>query len=177
MIDPKEPKINNNVFEKEEEKYKQEEQDTYIQQDKYKEDQEEQEEQEDQEQEHYQNKENTYENEIKSPKQSFLSSYTYILLAIGLTVFVVYAIYYSFKYKENEKQYLIKSNATTFKTTIDDLQSDIKDFLKTKSEQFLNWKEKMQKAIDKYFFKKHIDNGVFKATKYKAANVLPTHSE
>jgi Fe-S cluster assembly scaffold protein SufB len=166
MIDPKEPKINNSVSETEEDKYKEDDKQNEYKEDtqhEYKND------------EYIEDTKEAYENVIITPKEQVLSSYTYITIAIGLLVFVSYVIYYSFKYKDNEKQYLIKSNASTFKTTLDDLQSDIKIYLKTKTEQFLNWKEKMQQAIDKYFFKKHIDNGVFKVKKYKATNLLPTH--
>ena len=97
---------------------------------------------------------------------------SYILIIIGLFIFVGYSIYYSFKYKENEKNYLIKSNAYTFKDTLDGIKKDVKSYLKNKVEQYADWKEYLTLGINKYFFNKHVDNGVFRATKYKAKNLL-----
>lgn len=97
---------------------------------------------------------------------------SYIIIIIGLVIFVGYSIYYSFKYKENEKNYLIKSNAYTFKDTLDGMKRDVKSYLKDKAEQYEDWKDYFKSGINKYFFNKHVDNGVFRATKYKATNLL-----
>ena len=105
-------------------------------------------------------------------QEPMIQGRSYIIIIIGLFIFVGYSIYYSFKYKENEKNYLIKSNAYTFKDTLDGMKKDIKSYLKNKAEQYADWKEYLTLGINKYFFNKHVDNGVFKATKYKATNLL-----
>jgi hypothetical protein len=99
------------------------------------------------------------------------TSYRFITI-IGLILFIGYAIYYAAKTIYKQKNYLIKKNATSLDITLDELKTDIKNFLKTKYEDFLDWKEDIRMNSNKYFFKKHLENGEFKATKYKAVNLL-----
>lgn len=98
-------------------------------------------------------------------------SYRFIII-IGLIIFIGYAIYYAVKTMYNKKNYLIKKNANTLDVTLEELKTDIKNYLKETYEKFVDWKENLKTKINKYFFKKHLDNGAFKATKYKATNLL-----
>jgi hypothetical protein len=72
----------------------------------------------------------------------------------------------------NKQNYLIKKNANTLDITLEELKTDIKNYLKETYEKFIDWKEILKTKSNKYFFKKHLDNGAFKATKYKAANLV-----
>jgi hypothetical protein len=99
------------------------------------------------------------------------TSYNFITI-VGLILFIGYAIYYAVKTIYKQKNYLIKKNATSLDITLDELKTDIKHFLKTKYEDFLDWKDDIRMNSNKYFFKKHLENGEFKATKYKAVNLL-----
>ena len=98
-------------------------------------------------------------------------SYRFITI-IGLIIFIGYAIYYAVKTMYNKKNYLIKKNATPLDVTLEELKTDIKNYLKETYEKFVDWNENLKTKTNKYFFKKHLDNGAFKATKYKATNLL-----
>jgi len=98
-------------------------------------------------------------------------SYKFITI-IGLILFIGYVIYYSIKTMFYKNNYLIKTNATELNINLDELKTDVKNFLKEKYEKYLDWKDTLKTSINKYFFKKHLDNGAFKATKYKATNLL-----
>ncbi len=91
---------------------------------------------------------------------------------IGLIIFVAYLIYYAFKYMQNKDNYLIKQNAKSFDVTLDELKSDVKDFLKAKYEQFMDWKEHRKMSTNKYIFNKHVENGTLKVNKHKPINLL-----
>jgi uncharacterized protein YxeA len=98
-------------------------------------------------------------------------SYKFITI-IGLLIIVGYSIYYAVKTIYNKNNYLIKQNANTLDITLDELKLDVKNFIKEKYENFLDWKENLKTKSNKFLFKKHLDNGAFKATKYKAKNLL-----
>jgi hypothetical protein len=98
-------------------------------------------------------------------------SYRFITI-IGLIIFIGYAIYYAVKTMYYNQNYLIKKNANTLDVTLEELKTDIKNYLKETYEKFVDWKENLKAKSNKYFFKKHLDNGAFKATKYKATNLL-----
>lgn len=98
-------------------------------------------------------------------------SYRFITI-IGLALLVGYAIYYAVKTMYNKNNYLIKKNATTLDITLDELKIDIKNFIKEIYEKFIDFKENLRTTSNKIMFKKHLDNGAFKATKYKATNLL-----
>ena len=98
--------------------------------------------------------------------------FTTITTIIGLIILVGYAIYYAVKTTYYKNNYLIKKNATSLDITLEELKSDIKNYLKETYEKFLDWKDNMKTKSNKYFFKRHLDNGAFKATKYKAKNLL-----
>jgi hypothetical protein len=98
-------------------------------------------------------------------------SYRFITI-IGLILFIGYAIYYALKTMYYKQNYLIKQNANTLDVTLEELKTDIKNYLKETYEKFIDWKENLKTRSNKHFFKKHLDNGAFKATKYKATNLL-----
>ena len=98
-------------------------------------------------------------------------SYRFITI-IGLLLFVCYAIYYAVKTMYYKNNYLIKRNATSLDITLDELKNDIKIYLKETYEKFLDWKDNFKTIVNKYNFKKHLDNGAFKANKHKANNLL-----
>jgi uncharacterized protein YxeA len=91
---------------------------------------------------------------------------------IGLLLIVGYSIYYAVKIMYNKNNYLIKQNANTLDITLDELKVDVKNYIKEKYEDFLDWKDNLRTKSNKFLFKKHLDNGAFKATKYKAKNLL-----
>lgn len=99
-------------------------------------------------------------------------SSSYYGIIFGLLLLVVYTIYHVLKYMKNEKNYLIKTNANNIDITLDELKNDVKNFIKEKYEYFIDLKENGKRYINKYIFKNHIENGAFKATKYKATNLL-----
>jgi hypothetical protein len=98
-------------------------------------------------------------------------SYRFITI-FGLFLLVGYAIYYAVKTMYNKNNYLIKKNATTLDITLDELKIDIKNFIKETYEKFIDFKDNLRTKSKIYNFKKHLDNGAFKATKYKATNLL-----
>ena len=100
------------------------------------------------------------------------SMFKFISIVLFLFIFVGFAIYYAVKYNNNENNYLIKQNAKKFDITLDELKTDIKNAIKEKYEQLIDWKERMRTSTKKYIFNKHLENGAFKTTKYKATNLL-----
>ena len=112
-------------------------------------------------------------NEIVLEEVQEEPSYRFTTITIiGLIILVGYAIYYAVKTMYYKNNYLIKKNATSLDITLEELKSDIKNYLKETYEKFLDWKDNMKTKSNKYFFKRHLDNGAFKATKYKAKNLL-----
>jgi hypothetical protein len=91
---------------------------------------------------------------------------------IGLILLVGYAIYYAVKTMYYKNNYLIKRNATSLDITLDELKIDVKNFIKETYEKFMDFKEIMRTKVNKYNFKQHLENGAFKANKYKAKNLL-----
>ena len=104
-------------------------------------------------------------------EESIFSPFRFISI-FGLLLFVGFGLYYAVKYNYNENHYLIKKNAKNFDITLDELKTDIKNVIKQKYEDFIDWKEQMRTNTNKYIFNKHLENGAFKTTKYKATNLL-----
>lgn len=100
------------------------------------------------------------------------SMFKFISIVLFLFIFVGFGIYYAVKYNNNENNYLIKKNAKKFDITLDELKTDIKNAIKEKYERFIDWKERLRTNTKKYIFNKHLENGAFKTTKYKATNLL-----
>jgi hypothetical protein len=100
------------------------------------------------------------------------SMFKFISIVLFLFIFVGFGIYYAVKYNNNENNYLIKQNAKKFDITLDELKTDIKNAIKEKYERFIDWKERLRTNTKKYIFNKHLENGAFKTTKYKATNLL-----
>jgi hypothetical protein len=100
------------------------------------------------------------------------SMFKFISIVLFLFIFVGFGIYYAVKYNHNENNYLIKKNAKKFDITLDELKTDIKNAIKEKYERFIDWKERLRTNTKKYIFNKHLENGAFKTTKYKATNLL-----
>jgi len=100
------------------------------------------------------------------------SMFRFISIVLFLFIFVGFWLYYAVKYNHNENNYLIKKNAKKFDITLDELKTDIKNAIKEKYEQLIDWKERMRTNTKKYIFNKHLENGAFKTTKYKATNLL-----
>jgi|LakMenEpi03Aug12_release.lakeMendotaPanAssembly.Ray.scaffolds.fasta_scaffold943290_1 hypothetical protein len=115
-------------------------------------------------------KEPFIENPIKPLEQG--SMFQFIPIVSFLFIFVGFGLYYAVKYNHNENHYLIKKNAKKFDITLDELKTDIKNAMKEKYEEFIDWKERMRTSTKKYIFNKHLENGAFKTTKYKATNLL-----
>jgi hypothetical protein len=113
------------------------------------------------------------ENPIKPLKESEQGSmFQFVPIISFLFIFVGFGLYYAVKYNHNENHYLIKKNAKKFDITLDELKTDIKNAMKEKYEEFIDWKERLRTSTKKYIFNKHLENGAFKTTKYKATNLL-----
>lgn len=108
----------------------------------------------------------TSEDSVKVLSLRFISTVSILVLFVG------FAMYHAVAYKHNENHYLIKKNARKFETTLDELKTDIKNAMKQKYEQMIDWKEEMRTRSKKMIFNKHLENGAFKTTKYKATNLL-----
>jgi len=110
------------------------------------------------------------ENPLKESEEG--SMFQFIPIVSFLFIFVGFGLYYAVKYNHNENNYLIKKNAKKFDITLDELKTDIKNAMKEKYEEFIDWKERLRTNTKKYIFNKHLENGAFKTTKYKATNLL-----
>jgi uncharacterized protein YxeA len=98
----------------------------------------------------------------------------WILWIIILIVFIVIAGYYTIKYALNESGYLIKKNAKGYKVSLEELQSDVKGWLRGWVEGIREWNENLGSKTNQFFFRQHVDKGTFKATKYKIPKNLIT---
>lgn len=92
---------------------------------------------------------------------------TWLIFVLTLFAFVIFAIYYAAKFILNESKYVIKKNAKTYKVSFGEIKKDINTFWKTKIESIQEWNEDLYAKINQFFFRQHVDNGVFKVTKYK----------
>jgi hypothetical protein len=92
---------------------------------------------------------------------------TWLIFVLTLFVFVIFAIYYAAKFILNESKYIIKKNAKTYKVSFDEIKEDVKTFLRTRIESIQEWNEDLYSKINQFFFRQHVENGVFKVTKYK----------
>ena len=91
----------------------------------------------------------------------------WILWILILVVFIVLVVYYTIKYALNESGYLIKKNAKGYKISLEELKSDVKDWLRGWVEGIRGWNENLASKTNQFFFRQHVDKGTFKATKYK----------
>ena len=92
---------------------------------------------------------------------------TWLIWVLTLFVFIAFSIYYIGKYAINESNYVIKKNAGKFKVSFADIKADIE-----------SWNENLYDKINQFFFRQHVDNGVFKMTKYRIPKMLvPTGPE
>jgi hypothetical protein len=99
----------------------------------------------------------------------------WILWIIILVVFIVLVIYYGIKYALNESGYLIKKNAKGYKVSLEELKTDVKDWLRGWVEGIREWNENLGSKTNQFFFRQHVDKGTFKTTKYKVPkNLVPT---
>lgn len=92
---------------------------------------------------------------------------TWLIFVLILFAFVIFAIYYAAKFILNESKYVIKKNAKTYKVSFGEIKEDVKTFWRTKIESIQEWNEDLYAKINQFFFRQHVDNGVFKVTKYK----------
>ena len=116
--------------------------------------------------EEYPKSENTpliIEQEEQQPQNSNI--FSAIFFIIVFIFFILFSIYYAYKYTLNEKNYLIKSNAKTYKINLDELKHDIKNWLRT---SYYN----IEEYFDKLFSNRHIKNGTFVVKKSKAKNLV-----
>jgi hypothetical protein len=99
----------------------------------------------------------------------------WILWILILVVFIVLVVYYGIKYALNESGYIIKKNAKGYKVSLEELQSDVKNWLRGWVEGIREWNENLGSKTNQFFFRQHVDKGTFKATKYKIPkNLVPT---
>ena len=91
----------------------------------------------------------------------------WIIWILILVVFIVLVVYYTIKYALNESGYLIKKNAKGYKISLEELKSDVKDWLRGWVEGIRDWNENLGSKTNQFFFRQHVDKGTFKATKYK----------
>jgi uncharacterized protein YxeA len=95
------------------------------------------------------------------------SLFRWILWILILVLFIVLALYYAIKYALNESGYIIKKNAKEYKVSLDEMKSDIKNWLRGWVEGIQDWNENLASKTNQFFFRQHVDKGTFKSTKYK----------
>jgi len=98
---------------------------------------------------------------------TMFSSTTIIIWVFILFSFVFFMIYYSFKYTMNESNYIIKSNAKSFKLSLDEIKEDVKEFLRKWIELFQSWNENISDKSRQFFFRQHVENNTFKSKRTK----------
>ena len=98
----------------------------------------------------------------------------WIIWILILVVFIVLVVYYGIKYALNESGYLIKKNAKGYKVSLDEMKSDVKNWLRGWIEGIQEWNENLASKTNQFFFRQHVDKGTFKATKYKIPKNLIT---
>lgn len=107
---------------------------------------------------------------VSSPAPQY-SWRTWLIWVLTLFVFIAFSIYFVGKYAINESAYVIKKNAGRFKVSFADIKADIESSVR-------DWNENLYDKINQFFFRQHVDNGVFKMTKYKIPKMLvPTGPE
>lgn len=109
---------------------------------------------------------------IKEPVRFSLTRW--IIWILALTLFIVIAIYYSIKYALHSSGYLIKKNAKGYKISLEEMKTDIKNWLRDWVERIRDWNENLGSKTNQFFFRQHVDKGTFKATKYKIPKNLIT---
>jgi hypothetical protein len=98
----------------------------------------------------------------------------WILWILVLVLFIVLSLYYSIKYALYRSGYLIKKNAKGYKISLEELKTDIQDWLTKWVEGIRDWNENLTGKTNQFFFRQHVDKGTFKATKYKIPkNLIP----
>jgi len=102
------------------------------------------------------------------------SWFRWILLILILVVFIILVVYYGIKYALNESGYLIKKNAKGYKVSLEEMKSDVKNWLRRWIEGIQEWNENLASKTNQFFFRQHVDKGTFKATKYKIPKNLIT---
>jgi hypothetical protein len=98
----------------------------------------------------------------------------WILWILILVLFIVLALYYAIKYALNESGYIIKKNAKGYKVSLEEMKSDLKNWLRGWVEGIQDWNENLGSKTNQFFFRQHVDKGTFKATKYKIPKNLIT---
>jgi hypothetical protein len=98
----------------------------------------------------------------------------WILWILLLVLFIILSLYYSIKYALYRSGYLIKKNAKGYKISLDELKTDIQDWLTKWVEGIRDWNDSLTGKTNQFFFRQHVDKGTFKATKYKIPkNLIP----
>lgn len=98
----------------------------------------------------------------------------WILWILILVLFIVLALYYAIKYALNESGYIIKKNAKGYKVSLEEMKSDLKNWLRGGVEGIQDWNENLSSKTNQFFFRQHLDKGTFKSTKYKIPKNLIT---
>jgi hypothetical protein len=101
----------------------------------------------------------------------------WIIWILILLCFVVFMIYYSFKYTTNESNYIIKGNATSFKLSLDEIKEDIKDFLRRWIEWVQSWNENISDKSRQFFFRQHVEDNTFKSKRTIKKNQEKTENK
>ena len=98
-------------------------------------------------------------NEFIQPEPIYRRSWIlWIFILLGILAFY---FYYTAKYTANESHYLIKSNAKTFKISLNEFKEDLKAWFlgwKTWGESFNN---NLYDKSSQFFFRQHLENGAF----------------
>jgi Fic family protein len=98
----------------------------------------------------------------------------WILWILLLVLFIILSLYYSIKYALYRSVYLIKKNAKGYKISLEELKTDIQDWLTKWVEGIRDWNDSLTGKTNQFFFRQHVDKGTFKATKYKIPkNLIP----
>lgn len=98
-------------------------------------------------------------NEFIQPEPVYRPSW--ILWIFILLGFLAFYFYYTAKYTANESQYLIKSNAKTFKISLNEFKEDLKAWFLGWAKWAESYNDNLYDKSSQFFFRQHLENGAF----------------
>lgn len=95
------------------------------------------------------------------PTPEPISRRSWILWLFVLFAFLAFYFYYRAKYTANESQYLIKSNAKTFKISLNEFKEDLKAWFLGWGDWIKSFNNNLYDKSSQFFFRQHLENGAF----------------
>jgi hypothetical protein len=98
-------------------------------------------------------------NEFIPPEPVYRTSW--ILWIFILLGFLAFYFYYTAKYTANESHYIIKSNAKTFKISLNEFKEDLKAWFLGWAKWADSYNDNLYDKSSQFFFRQHLENGAF----------------